>query len=180
MTNCSFIDNKLKLIKGDTLSLTISINNVDADVIDKIYFTCAQQNLKQEFVLQDNQFILNIGPERTSLLKEITSDYDVTIVFKNGETITSIYREGFIVLAKPNSLDIYDENPYVVIKVKELPVADALNKNRIVIYNDKAYICVEKEDELITIKYEWKKILTEKDVENKINEVIGNVIEEEY
>ena len=100
---------KLKLIKGDTLSLNISISDVDVELIDKIYFTCAQQNLKQEFILQDNEFILNIKPERTSLLKEITSDYDITIVFKNGETITSIYREGFMVLPKTNSLDIYDE-----------------------------------------------------------------------
>lgn len=180
MANCGFVDNKLKLIKGDTLSLNISFTEVDIDLIDKVYFTCEQQNLKQEFTLQDDQFMLNIGPERTSLLKEITSDYDITIIFNNGETITSVYREGFMVLPKTNSLDIYDENPYVVIKVKELPTADALNKNRIVIYNDEAYICVEKEDELITIKYEWKKILTEKDVEDKINEVIGNVIEEEY
>ena len=100
---------KLKLIKGDTLSLNISISDVDVELIDKIYFTCKQQNLKQEFVLQDNEFILNINPERTSLLKEITSDYDITIVFKNGETITSIYREGFMVLPKTNGLDIYDE-----------------------------------------------------------------------
>lgn len=100
---------KLKLIKGDTLSLNILISDVDVELIDKMYFTCEQQNLKQEFVLQDNEFILNIKPERTLLLKEITSDYDITIVFKNGETITSIYREGFMVLPKTNGLDIYDE-----------------------------------------------------------------------
>ena len=55
---------------------------------------------------------MNINPERTLLLKEITSDYDITIVFKNGETITSIYREGFMVLPKTNGLDIYDETQF--------------------------------------------------------------------
>ena len=29
---------KLKLIKGDTLSLNISISDVDVELIDKIYF----------------------------------------------------------------------------------------------------------------------------------------------
>ena len=71
MANCGFVDNKLKLIKGDTLSLNISFTEVDIDLIDKVYFTCEQQNLKQEFTLQDDQFMLNIGPERTSLLKAI-------------------------------------------------------------------------------------------------------------
>ena len=37
-----------------------------------------------------------------------------------------------------------------------------------------------EQDELITVKYEWKKILTEKDFEDKINKVIGNIIEGEY
>ena len=52
-----------------------------------------------------------------------------------------------MVLPKTNSLDIYDENPYIVIEVKELPTANVSNKNKIVIYNDEAYICVEREGE---------------------------------
>lgn len=140
-------EHKITLVKGDTLSLNITINDVDIELIDKVYFTCVQQNIRKELILQDNQFMLNIDPSQTALFKEVISDYDITIVFKNGETMTTIYRSSFIVLPKTNSLDIYDENPYIVVEVKELPIANVSNKNKIVIYNDEAYICVEKEGE---------------------------------
>ena len=70
----------------------------------KVYFTCSQQNIKKEFTLQDDQFILDIDPSLTALFKEVTSDYDITIIFKNGETYTSIYRENLVVLPKVNPL----------------------------------------------------------------------------
>lgn len=97
-------EHKITLVKGDTLSLNITINDVDIELIDKVYFTCVQQNIRKELILQDNQFMLNIDPSQTALFKEVISDYDITIVFKNGETYTSIYRANLVVLPKVNPL----------------------------------------------------------------------------
>lgn len=140
-------EHKITLVKGDTLSLNITINDVDIELIDKVYFTCEKQGINKQLNYIENQFNLTIGPETTILFNDMICDYDITIVFSNGETMTTIYRSSFIVLPKTNSLDIYDENPYIVVELKELPVANVSNKNKIVIYNDEAYICVEKEGE---------------------------------
>lgn len=140
-------EHKITLVKGDTLSLNITINDIDIELIDKVYFTCEKQGINKQLNYIDNQFNLSISPETTILFYDMICDYDITIIFKNGETMTTIYRSSFIVLPKTNSLDIYDENPYIVVELKELPVANDSNKNKIVIYNDEAYICVEKEGE---------------------------------
>ena len=96
--------NKITIIKGDTLSLTININGVDLEKIDKVYFTSSQQNINQQLIFQDDKYILNIEPNVTSKFDEIVCDYDITIVFKSGKTYTSIYRASLVVLPKVNSL----------------------------------------------------------------------------
>ena len=95
----------ITLIKGDTLSLSLSINGVDTTMIDKVYFTCSQQNINELFTLNGGNFVLSLSPETTSNLKEITCDYDITVVFLGGETMTSIYRSAFTVLPKTNPIN---------------------------------------------------------------------------
>ena len=158
--NCCVSDNKLRLVKGDTLSLNISLTDVDIELIDKVYFTCTQQNIRKELILQDNQFMLNIDPSQTALFKEVTSDYDITIVFKNGETSTVVYRSGFTVLPKTNKLIDYEDS-YIVTEVKELPEANAGNENRILIYNNTPYISVNKDG-----IYQWEELAGKSYVDN--------------
>lgn len=158
--NCCVSDNKLRLVKGDTLSLNISLTDVDIELIDKVYFTCAQQNVRKELTLLDNQFMLNIDPSQTALFKEVTSDYDITVVFKNGETSTVIYRSGFTVLPKTNILMDYEDS-YIVTEVKELPEANASNENRILIYNNTPYISVNKDG-----VYQWEELAGKSYVDN--------------
>lgn len=95
---------KITIIKGDTLSLTINIDGIALETIDKVYFTSSQQNINQKLIFQDDKYILNIEPDVTSKFSETVCDYDITIVFKNGETYTSIYRASLVVLPKVNHL----------------------------------------------------------------------------
>ena len=83
----------------------MSFTDVDIELIDKVYFTCSQQNINELFTLNDDIFVLSLSPEITSDLKEITCDYDITVVFLGGETMTSIYRSAFTVLPKTNPIN---------------------------------------------------------------------------
>ena len=103
--SCYVKDTKLKLIKGDTLSLTLSINDFNLSLIDKVYFTCSQQNINELFTLNGTEYVLSIPPEKTDRLKEITCDYDITVVFLSGETLTTVYRSAFTVLPKTNPIN---------------------------------------------------------------------------
>lgn len=92
----------LTIIQGDTLSLTIRLENVELTSIDKVYFSCSELNITKAFEQRDDIFELNIDCEETCDFKPSVCCYDITILFTNKKVKTIEYRGKISVLKKVN------------------------------------------------------------------------------
>lgn len=96
----------IEIIQGDTLSLTIRLENVDLTAIDQVYFSCSDLNITQAFVKKDDVFELNIDCEETCKFKPSVCCYDITIHFNNNTVKTIEYRGQLKVLKKVNVVQV--------------------------------------------------------------------------
>lgn len=96
----------LEIIQGDTFSLTIRLENVDLDTIDKVYFSCNELGICKEFVRNEDVFELDISCDETCNFEELICCYDLTVKFIGNKTKTIEYRGKLTVLEKVNKVTL--------------------------------------------------------------------------
>lgn len=97
----------LEVIQGDTLMLTIRLENIDLSTIDKIYFSCSDLNLIEEFEKnEDDSYKLVVGSNVTKSFIPSTYNYDITINFSDNRVKTIEYCGEINILKKTNTVNV--------------------------------------------------------------------------
>ena len=96
----------LQIIQGDTFGLSIKLQNVDYDTIEKIIFSSATLGISKEFQKRENDYYLELSCGETCILSKIVCCYDITAFFIGNKTKTLEYRGTISVLEKVNKTDI--------------------------------------------------------------------------
>ena len=93
------------LVQGDTFNLTITVNE-NANLIERIYFTCKYLKLKIECEkVNDNQYLVSTTPDFKLEEEEHECSFDVTAFLSDNQRQTIIYNEPLTLLKKENELD---------------------------------------------------------------------------
>ena len=97
----------LSVVQGDIFDLNLSLESDDEILdIEKIIFSCRDQNVVAEFNdLGDYNYYLEIPGEETKNFIPKVSSFDITIVFVDGETLTTAYQNRLQVLRKFNLIE---------------------------------------------------------------------------
>lgn len=100
---------ELTLIKGDSLTVTVEIEGIDADDVDHIYFS-VRDVVTDEFTYDNGseKWILTIPATDTdnNEYRVGKHSYDVTVYFANSTVTTIIYKGLLTIYAKDNVVDV--------------------------------------------------------------------------
>ena len=99
---------ELKVIQGDTLNATLSIENPEALVITRVVFTCLSLSLQKDLgMLNDDDlwgFVLT--PEETEDLRVGRWDFDITVFTADAERYTVVHKGQLFVEHKRDIIPI--------------------------------------------------------------------------
>ncbi|MBQ7798305.1 MAG: hypothetical protein IJ371_04205 [Clostridia bacterium] len=96
----------LTIVQGDTLEISLSIDGADAGSVEKIIFSSKEQNIVQVFTeYAPGEYYLRIEGNVTKYFKPKVTDYDLTVIFVDGERVTGSYHNKLIVLRKFNKVE---------------------------------------------------------------------------
>lgn len=97
----------LEIIKGDTLTLNINVNN-GIDLIEKMFFSSKVLGIEKEVsYFGENVYQLIISSEETKRFNVSQATYDITVVKKNDSISTCIYNGYIFIREKENMLNEY-------------------------------------------------------------------------
>ena len=97
--------NGLSVIQGDTLEVTVDIQNPEEITIQKVEFVCKSLGLQEEFTLIDEGDInwgFTIDAERTKNFRVGSFTFDVNAILDSGEVFTVLHNKTIQVLYKYN------------------------------------------------------------------------------
>lgn len=97
----------LEIIKGDTLTLNINVNN-GIDLIEKMFFSSKVLGIEKEAnYFGGNVYQIVISAEETKRFNVSQATYDITVVKKNDSISTCIYNGYIFIREKENMLNEY-------------------------------------------------------------------------
>lgn len=97
----------LEIIKGDTLTLNINVNN-GIDLIEKMFFSSKTLGIQKEAEhFGENVYQIVISSEETKRFNVLQATYDITVVKKNDSISTCIYNGYIFIREKENMLNEY-------------------------------------------------------------------------
>lgn len=99
-------NSNIEIIQGDSYQLNITLEGVEVDTIQNIYFSSQALEISKELIKKTNSFALNFSPEETNKFKKGYYDYDLTIKFMDDNIKTIIYRSNISILPKTNGVNI--------------------------------------------------------------------------
>lgn len=90
---------ELKVIQGDTLNVTLTIENPEALDIARVVFTCPSLSIQKELteVSHDDLWCFVLTPEETAGLWVGRWDFDITAITTDDEKYTAIHKGQFFV-----------------------------------------------------------------------------------
>lgn len=95
----------LSVIQGDTFAINLTVGGADAGALEKITFSCRDQNIVQDFIkLDEGVYALEIGSDKTKKFTPKVSSFDITGIFIDGEKVTASYHNRLLVLRKENNV----------------------------------------------------------------------------
>lgn len=102
--NCSDI----VIIQGDTSQTNVTIEGVDHEAIQEVYFSCGKLGLSKQLSYDSESgiYILLFTSEETSSFKPIVTNFDITLKLFNDEIITGLYQGRIIVSDKNNPVEV--------------------------------------------------------------------------
>lgn len=97
---------EIMVIQGDSYEKNVVVKNANLFSIRNIYITCDKLGICQDLQYNDEigKWVFYLSAEQTAQLREITTDYDITIVFTDTKVKTVSYEALFTVLAKTNKV----------------------------------------------------------------------------
>lgn len=97
----------LEIIKGDTLTLNINVNN-GIDLIEKMFFSSKVLGIEKEVsYFGENVYQLIISSEETKRFNVSQATYDITVVKKNDSISTCVYNGYIYIYEKENVVNGY-------------------------------------------------------------------------
>ena len=103
--NCkSNSNNNLSVVQGDTLGISLALDNPEGLVIEHVHFVCKSLNIDEDFIPsnEDNLWALDIDANITKNFWIGNFSFDVTAVSDVGEVFTVIHNGNLRVLHKDN------------------------------------------------------------------------------
>ena len=103
--NCkNYSNNNLSVVQGDTLGISLTLDNPEGLVIEHVHFVCKSLNIDEEFIPSngDNLWALDIDANVTQNFWIGNFSFDVTAVSDVGEVFTVIHNGNLRVLHKDN------------------------------------------------------------------------------
>lgn len=97
--------NGLSVIQGDTLEVTVDIDNPEDITIEKVEFVCKSLGLREELSLLEEGDInwgFTIEAERTKNFRVGTFYFDVNATLDSGDVFTVVYDKPIQVIYKYN------------------------------------------------------------------------------
>lgn len=97
----------LEIIKGDTLTLNINVNN-GIEFIERMFFSSKALGIQKEAeYFGENVYQIVISSEETKLFNVSQATYDITVIKKNDSVSTCIYNGYIFIKEKENMLNEY-------------------------------------------------------------------------
>lgn len=103
--SCCCRDGKLAVVQGDTLDVTVFIENPEQFIIEKVEFVCKSLGLREELFPvneEDSLWGFTIEAENTKNLRVGNFSFDVTATTDGGEVYTVIHNWNIEVRHKVN------------------------------------------------------------------------------
>lgn len=99
--------NDLSIVQGDTLEITLSLENPEELIIERVTFVCKSLNINEDFTpsSSDDLWSLTINPNETEEFYIGNFAFDVTAVSDSGEVFTVVHNGNLRVLHKSNKDD---------------------------------------------------------------------------
>ena len=95
----------LKIIQGDTLNLTITVE-AGAELIEELWFSSKYLNISKQLTkINDTQYLATFDAEFTCDCKTCLTTYDITAILKDNQVSTLVYQEELQVLKKENAIN---------------------------------------------------------------------------
>lgn len=81
----------LHVVQGDVFEFSITLCNVDFDLIEKVEFISKRLDVKERATLEDKTYQVRIPGERTKTFPLGFAKYNVIVTFIDGEELTVRY-----------------------------------------------------------------------------------------
>lgn len=91
----------ITIIQGDSYTNEVSIDGIEREFIEGVYFSCSYLSLsiKLDYDDKNDLFLLSLTPEDTKKLKVCRCNYDITIKFTEN-TIKTLYHNAPLQIKK--------------------------------------------------------------------------------
>ena len=101
---------ELVIIQGDYYGLEITFENLDNSLIKNVVLSSSELGLCKQLWFDDekNIWVFELSSNETQEFIDGHYDYDITIIFLDGESTTAIYNYGLCIKEKENKVDCYD------------------------------------------------------------------------
>ena len=96
----------LQMVQGDDFELTISVHGgEECEDIESIYFSSQDLNVSKKFQdIGDGLYYISFPCEETRQFIPKIANFDITIRFIDGETITALFQNKLEILRKGNKI----------------------------------------------------------------------------
>lgn len=100
----------ISCVAGDVLEVYFTLENIDAEQIEEVIFSCSERSLEVSchFIDDEGGYAMRLDSVETALLTSGISDYDLTVKFVDGNYFTAMYNNAFQILPKGNKLSGVD------------------------------------------------------------------------
>lgn len=101
---------KIDIIKGDTIEKNIIISGINNEDIEKVYLSSKEINIDKELTYDSNteKWVFRLESNETKDLKEINTDFDITMKLVSSDVLTLVYRGVIQVYPKINKVGDLD------------------------------------------------------------------------
>lgn len=103
---------RLQIIQGDSFDRIITIEGIEKDKIEGIYFSCEELGICKKLLYNeiDNYFLLSLTSNETKEFPKIDTVYDLTIKFNEEKVQTITYCSQITILPKYNKVKCFEQN----------------------------------------------------------------------
>ncbi len=96
------------IIQGDTYQANVTVEGVQKEAIEAVYFSCSKFDLSRELTYDDDTdtYVLLLSSEETKALVASTTNFDITVKLFDQKLKTGLYCGKLIVLKKTNPVEV--------------------------------------------------------------------------
>lgn len=94
------------IIISDTFNFNVLLPTSLNNLVEGLAFSSKEAGIDEKFIYNESKsrYELEIPPSKTSLLKEMTTTYDLTILYNGGKQQTLLYNDILHICVKENKV----------------------------------------------------------------------------